>query len=346
MLGRLRGLFGRDVAPKEAPAREAAPSVVHSPSGAALEFAATLDPAAQFAIPRWEAIYTWIESLPEGERDAAWDACDGAWLLHMRDRLGESFRLDEGKTAVVISSLDPRHARFALEFMERTLKRILRVLDGVARPAPWGKDVLVLFDNADAYYRYASAFNPHGGDSALSSGMYLSRDRGHFISTKADLQTVEPVIAHEMTHACVTHLPIPLWVNEGLAVNTERRVAVSGMPLHTPEQMRLRHLKFWGPAEVQQFWSGRSFGRHDDGNELSYDLARILVEHLSADWTRFAAFANAATYEDGGAGAALEHLALDLGAAVASLLEAGDARPFAPDPHSWAEPPEHEALPA
>ena len=337
MLGRLRALFG-GVAASDAPAREAAPATVHSPAGAAFDFAATLDPAAEFAIPRWEAVYAWIESLPGDECDAAWQACDRAWLLHMRDRLGDAFRLDEGATAAVISSLEPRQAQSALEFMERTLKRIVRVLDGVARQTDWGRNVLVLFDDADAYYRYVSAFHPDRGEFALSSGMHLARDRSHFVSTKESLSSMEPMIAHEMTHACVSHLALPLWLNEGLAVNTERRVAVAGMPQHTPGQMRVRHLKFWGPEEVQQFWSGRSFGRHDDGNELSYDLGRILVEHLSADWTRFAAFANAARYEDGGAAAAREHLGLELGEVVAALLEAGAASAFAPDPAAWTEP--------
>ena len=36
---------------------------------------------------------------------------------------------------------------------------------------------------------------------------------------------------HEMTHGSVAHLPLPLWLNEGLAVNTERRLAgATGAP--------------------------------------------------------------------------------------------------------------------
>jgi hypothetical protein len=341
MLGRLRALLGSAAAGEGEAPRPAAPGQVAAPGGATFDFLAHLERASAFPIARWEAIAAWVESLPDGEQAKAWGRCERAWMLHMAEALGPGFALREGATAMVLSSLDAKNARHALEFMERTLRRIVHVLAGVAQAAPWGKDLLILFDDADTYYQYASIYQPDGGEFALSSGMHITRGCSHFISTKAELGVIEPVIAHEMTHGCVAHLPLPLWLNEGLAVNTEHRVAGTGQALHTPEQMRMRHLKFWGAAEVQEFWSGRSFRRHDDGNELSYDLARILVESLSSPWEPFAAFVRDASYGDAGMAAAREHLAIDLGEAVAALLEVGEGEPFAPRPGSWPDPAEH-----
>lgn len=340
MFGRLRSLIsGREgVEAPEAPPD--APATVLAPGGATFDIAAHLDRSARFPLVHWEAVEEWVATLPEGEQGAAWGACERAWMLHLREALGPSFRVDEGPTAIVLSSLPPKDARRAVEFMERTLKRILHVLHDVAVASPWGKDLLILFDDGDSYYEYASLYTPDGGEFAISSGMHITHGCSHYVSTRRDLTSMEPVIAHEMTHGCVAHLPLPLWLNEGLAVNTEQRIAGAAPPLQTPAQMRARHLRFWGPEEVQQFWSGRSWRRHDDGNELSYDLARILVEHLSSDWPRFAAFACAATYEDGGAAAARAHLGLDLGHAVASLLEADDPEAFGPRPERWRESPE------
>ncbi len=120
---------------------------------------------------------------------------------------------------------------------------------------------------------------------------------------------------------CLGHLPIPVWLNEGLAVNTERRLTRSTAE-HSPQQLRAKHLAFWSGREIQAFWSGQSFFQPGDASLLSYDLARIMVEQLSAmDWERFKCFVNNAKNTDAGAAAAQEHLGMDLGAVVCTLLE-------------------------
>lgn len=143
--------------------------------------------------------------------------------------------------------------------------------------------------------------------------MHISHGCSHFVTMKADLLAIQPVIAHEMTHGCVGHLPLPAWLNEGIAVNTEQRLCPPPAPLYTPQQMHEKHVRFWGEEEIQQFWSGKSFLRDDEGNMLSYDLARIIVDQFSSDWEQFRRFAQAAHMADGGAAAAQEHLGIELG---------------------------------
>jgi hypothetical protein len=229
--------------------------------------------------------------------------------------------------------------------VNKTLQRVVRTLDGIAHVPEWGHDILVVFDDEDAYYRYVSHYYPEAGEFALSGGMYINSGCGHFVTVKADLRAVEPVIAHELTHACLGHLPIPAWLNEGIAVNTERRLCPLPNPAGTtPQQMHARHQKFWGPDEIQQFWSGKSFLRSDEGNELSYDLARIIVSQLGAAWDHFRPFVLSANANDGGASAAADHLGVQLGNVVSALLEQEPSTQWEPNPATWIGTPERGAF--
>lgn len=150
--------------------------------------------------------------------------------------------------------------------------------------------------------------------------MHIDAGCSHYATVKNDLRLIEPIIAHEMTHGCLGHLRLPAWLNEGLAVNVEQRIAPTPSA-HTPLQLHGKHAAFWGESEIQEFWAGKSFLRPDDGNLLSYALARLIVEQLSRDWEPFRRFVLAADSADAGAAAAKEHLGVDLGEFVCALLE-------------------------
>ena len=263
----------------------------------------------------------WSDQIPSlDDRKMAWTACERAWLQHFRLSLGPQYWLAESSGSAVLSTLETNTANATLGYMDRTRKRILQVLDGIAQVPALGKDILIVFDDQENYYRYVSYYYPEGGEFAFSGGMHVSSGCGHFVTVKADLRSIEPVIAHEMTHGCVAHLPLPRWLDEGLAVNTERRLADSGPPLYTPQQMDEKHRAFWSDKEVQEFWSGESFFRADDGNLLSYDLARIMVEQMAKDWKRFKPFVLAADRADAGALAAREQHGVELDGYVCVLL--------------------------
>jgi hypothetical protein len=211
------------------------------------------------------------------------------------------------------------------------------------RWGPWGKDLLIVFDDEETYYRYVSYYYAEDGEFATSAGMHISAGCSHFVTRKADLSAIEPVIAHEMTHGCVAHLPLPLWLNEGIAVNTEQKIAAVGPLLYTVQEMRDKHLAFWREPEIQQFWSGESFHRTDDGNLLSYDLARIIVEQLAKDWELFKRFVSLADRADAGASAAEAVYGLDLGLFVSALLEEDGSPAWAPNSKTWRSDQAQEA---
>ncbi len=284
-------------------------------------------------IADWTAIHAWVDAAgtDDSTQNAAYSACERVWLLHLAAALGPAYHLAESDQAIVLSSLESQIARATLAHMEKTLKRISRTLDGLAEIPPYGKDILIVFDEQDEYYRYVSHYCPEDGEFAFSGGMYIGTGCCHFVTVKDDLSRIEPVIAHEMAHACLAHLNLPLWVDEGLAVNVEQKLAGRGASPWSPQEMREKHLRFWGKAEIQEFWSGASFQRPDDGNLLSYDLARILVEQLARDWARFRQFAVAAEQDDGGAQAAHEVFGISLGQLFAALFEKEDAEAFEPN---------------
>lgn len=284
-----------------------------------------------FPFLRWRDVYAWTDALPEADRPRAWGALELLWNQHLARALGPSYRANHADGVIVVSSLQEREAKATLEFMQKTQQRILRTLQGLARPAEYGSEVLIVLDDEESYYRYISRFYPDAGEFSASGGMKIDDDGAvYYVTMKGHLRDVEPVVVHEMTHGMVSHLALPLWLDEGIAVNVEHRIAGGGWARYTPAEMRAKHLAFWDASTVQQFWSGRSWDTPGDANMLSYDLARILIEHLGADWPRFTAFVNAAVREDAGAEAAREHLGTSLGALVAALLEKDAATDFEP----------------
>jgi hypothetical protein len=131
------------------------------------------------------------------------------------------------------------------------------------------------------------------------------------------------------------HLPIPAWLNEGMAVNTEQRLCPPpGRPLYTPDEMQEKHLAYWNEATIQEFWSGKSWTRPGESNSLSYDLATHFVSMAAQDFAAFSAFSNNATHADSGDAAARAHLAYP----VANLAHAvlGDG-PWQPEPAKWGD---------
>ena len=152
--------------------------------------------------------------------------------------------------------------------------------------------------------------------------MYINEGYGHFVFPSQDIDYAEPIAVHELTHACLVHLPIPLWLNEGMAVLMEDVLA--GNSLFLDKEIVERHQKYWNEETIQGFWSGESFMAIDEGQELSYNLAHIVSRNISQDFTAFIKFCNCSNYEDAGELAAQECLGLSLTQAVGSFLGEGN----------------------
>jgi hypothetical protein len=291
----------------------------------------------------WRSVHAWIDGIAGGaERQRATEQAQRAWLLHLRDAFGDHFRLHETAHAWVLSSLESRVVLATAGYVTRTRERVARVLGRLAGQTPQQRSIVLVMDHDEDYYAYVACYYPdppaEGEVFAFSGGMFVHAGCPHFLVKRADLTAIEPVIAHEMTHSALAHLRLPTWLDEGLAVNTEHRLTGTPRLIYTPHELQRTHERFWGEAEVQQFWSGRSFHRPDDGNLLSYELARILVQQLSANWSSFERFVLAVSQDDAGAQAAREVLGIELGGSVAALMQKPQALGWSPEPARWEGP--------
>ncbi|GAB2507384.1 hypothetical protein [Lysobacter humi (ex Lee et al. 2017)] len=327
MLARLKAMWSAPERPRSAPVRVAREPVE-------LEWMADAD----WPIPDWQAIAdAQRPDWDDDRRDAYWTEGAYRWLERMGQRWEPHLPVHESDHFLLLSSASPRECEVTLAFCERSRRRILQFLPGIASPQRMGKHVLITFADQDDYYGYVSNYYPPG-EFAMSSGMFIDSGYGHFLAAEGErYEVIEPVISHELAHCLVCHLPLPAWLNEGIAVNTEHHffpaLADPRAQQYFPQEMVAKHAAFWNEQTIQEFWSGKSFVRPDEGCMLSYDLATKITRLAAGDFNAFRQFVNRADGAD--AGVAAEDA---LGFPVRNLIEAvlGDG-PWDPCPELWRE---------
>lgn len=281
-------------------------------------------------IPDWDR-----QARPEHGQEAQDDHANGlaaGWLDALSQALGGRLRREESANFMLLSALEPRPAKVLLEYLERSLRRVLATLPGIASDEGHGKNLVMVFPDEDTYYRYVANYGSESSEpEAFSGGMFIDAGYGHFVFAEGPFEHMEPLVVHELTHCLVRHLPIPAWLNEGLAVNTEQRFART-QPRYRANELQYLFGRFWNEETIQEFWSGKSFLRPDEGQPLSYELARLLVHLLDKDYERLARFCGAALREDAGEAAAQAVFGTGLEELAAVVLGPGS---WMPQPARW-----------
>lgn len=296
-------------------------------------------PDTSLSIPDWSAVATLAppDGAPDEQADAFWQLAATAWLTRMAKELDDTYRVAHSDHFALLAPLSARECQVTLDFAERVRRRILKTLPGVAASDGHGPIAVLLFDDPEDYYAYVDHYYPSEGVFAMSSGMFVDAGYGHFVFMADDVSQMEPVLVHELTHALLRHLNLPRWLDEGAAVNMEKylvpHLADPRRNLYAAHEMAAKHAAFWNEHTIQEFWTGHSFLRPDDGNLLSYDLAERMTRLLSAeDYARYAALLQAARAGDGGIGALRDAFGLDPGDVAAEVLGAG---PWQAQPSTW-----------
>ena len=276
--------------------------------------------------PDWNEIALKIgEGLSHDELQSKWAMECHKWLESIASKFGDDYRVEETLNFSIMSNESDRYIKVFSSFLERTLKRVLRALNGIASDEGFGKHVAMIFQDIEQYYEYVEVFLPDEGEFGLSSGMYINEGYGHFVFPSQDVDIAEPIAVHELTHACLAHLPIPIWLNEGLAVVMEDVFA--GNHLYLDKEILAKHERYWNRETIQEFWNGDSFFATDEGQELSYNLAHILVRNMSKDFEAFKDFVNKASFEDGGEKSCIDNLGCSLKNFVETFLGTGNWAP-------------------
>ena len=288
----------------------------------------------QDGLPRidWQQVYNYVDAqLSDSEPNQLWSSIAGSWVQHLSAHLKGEYQISESRNFVLLSAHGQHFNKTLIAFHERCFKRVLSLAKGICSDQGHGKYVVMVFSDVDTYYDYVSFYGPQDGTFGLSSGMYLNYGYGHFVFKEDNIDMAEPIVAHEMTHALLNHLPLPLWLNEGMAVNMESAI-VGVSPDRLSRSLLELHQEFWNKETIQEFWSGASFSRSDDGQRLSYQMAQILVSNISENADAFREFINLANFDDGGEAAMNQVYDLGLADLAASFLGEGD---WQTRPNTW-----------
>jgi len=294
------------------------------------QFAAWFPEIDGFPHPDWKAIRTYIRAnTREDHFDAAWHEIIRTWLDRLRQRLGDNYAVAESENFHLLSELEPKLQNELLSFLEYSRARILRVLADIPLPKTYGKHVVLRFTTEDDYYRYISYSDPEG-DHVGSSGVFITRGYMHIAFAHFDRPGSDrSILAHELAHNLLHSFRLPTWLNEGLAMLFERDLAGRQWPLLTREAAA-KHAAYWNRETVQTFWSGGSFS-DQEAQELSYQLARILIDFISTDIKPsppdFREFVLHADRKDAGEAAARNYLGIELSDLVSAFLGPGEWRP-------------------
>jgi hypothetical protein len=282
----------------------------------------------------WTAIGARIEqSVPPDRRGEAWDAAARLWLHRTAQAAGPGYRVLGSRNFLLLAPDLDGAEESLLRSLEHSLRTVLSNLPGIACDEGYGRHAVLVLTSMDHYYGYLDWFHPPGGSYPFTGGMYLDAGYGHFVLPWSNLVDAERTVAHELTHACLSHLPIPQWLNEGMARVMEGIATGGPGRLLTIEELRDQR-GYWNAETIQLFWSGGSFHMPVDGFELGYTLGYHLVKVLSSDFTRFRDFVLRAHAGDAGESALRVVFGGTLGSLVDPILGPGD---WTPRPETWSK---------
>lgn len=294
-----------------------------------------------YPMPDWDGIAGIVEATnpPDAWHDA-W--CDIArhWMEKVRGRLGGGYALRESKNFFFVSTAGKEKTVEVLQFLERIHERIQQTIPALLPEALYGKCPVIAFADENDFYDYVSGYFDDGGEFGAMGGVYLNRGYGHFALPSPELDRYVAVMSHELCHAFLTHLPLPLWLDEAITQGVEHSIT-GAQPYVLDREMVRRHRDYWDATLLQSFWTGESFYFPDDGQELSYHLARFVLHSLhqggNTPREEMDRFFLSATHEDAGQAAALEVFGITLGECLEPLLGQGDWEPAIADADKSSE---------
>lgn len=173
----------------------------------------------------WSAMERFIAANVNPEDQlAAWNEAVLFWISKVRADLGGCYSLFESEQTVLLCNQPVQTARWILDYAGRTAVTIREILGPTAWRGWAGRNVLLIFSDEDDYYQYL-AFHTPEGEQAKSGGVCIHSGYTHVALPWYGETDTANTIVHELTHDCLAHLPLPPWLNEGVAVTIQKAVA-------------------------------------------------------------------------------------------------------------------------
>lgn len=272
---------------------------------------------------------TWINEYiltREGEEavDSAWRSIIPQWLELMRRELSCDYTIRESENFTVLLPLALNDQDAMIDHAERARALIMHYLEGIGCDDGDGKHVILCMGSQDDYYQYVSHYDPEG-EYGAQTGMCL-RDTGyiHMVLNHGPPWDQHQTITHELTHSLLSHLRLPIWVEEGLVQTVESKMHLHAAPIVPVAD----HREYWQGHTLAGYWLGSSFWGADDGQGLAYNLASLMVSQLMTESReKFVAFARSAEARDAGQDALLEHFGRPLSLCLPDFLRIEFAPP-------------------
>lgn len=283
-----------------------------------------------FPHPDWTALQERIagKALTPAELNAYWTEQGREWVFLLRDALGMDYKGYESTHFWLISAEPPATCQRLLVWAEKIYTKVNSFLGEAAGSGLLhGKIPVLVVKDLDTYNEYFAGYLADG-EYAGSGGVYLNNGYGHFLFTYRHLSEAEMVIAHELTHALVSHLPIPSWLNEGVAQLCE--IWAVGRNDTNYDEVRESIDGFWTAETIQGLWNGKGFLTVGPSQLQSYHLALVITQPLTGDLPRFRELLLQAHYTDAGTAALKAVYGLTPAELVGNYLGPGPWEPSLP----------------
>jgi len=278
-----------------------------------------------YSYPDWKKFWQQVNAgTPRSSWDGVYRQAARQWVSQLCEDSGGDYRAYESERFLLMCAEGRKVSETLLQYSENAQTAITERIGRLKDREVFGKQTLLIFSEDDDYFTYISHFYPEGTHN-LPSGVFIYAGYGHVAMPFRFAFSAKAVLTHELVHNSLFHLPIPTWLNEGLAQRIERHLSNHGFVLDG--ELAQRHRKFWNTENIQRFWAGYSFGEPGDSSQLSYSLGEILVELLASEYGAFLDFVSEADWRDAGQDAAVRILDKDLAAVVEGFLGPGDWRP-------------------
>ena len=194
------------------------------PSGESMELPASLDYASLFKKDKpflyfdREKVKQTFDSIKDEQIAArAYESIQNRWIADLSrkftDSQDQSYSTYQSPHFRLLTCENEKYVSSFIKSMENIHQRISRALGSIYVDYETRLPILMV-EESSRYYEYISHFYPEEGTFAQSSGVFLRDVIPHFVFPKNDYAI--SVASHELTHALVSHLEIPLWLNEGL----------------------------------------------------------------------------------------------------------------------------------